>query len=104
MKNLFLLDENNVVINAIVVDEETYSKDISTVQSELSLSGNWIKSDSLSAGIGFKYNQDKNRLDPPQPFTSWNWSEELLEWLPPVTRPLDTAAVWDEDNLYWTIK
>ena len=57
------------------------------------------------AGIGFVYNESKNKFLSPQPFASWS-IDSNDNWQSPVTYPNgDQSAYiirWDEDNLRWT--
>ena len=56
------------------------------------------------AGIGFVYNESKNKFLSPQPFASWS-IDSNDNWQSPVTYPNgDQSAYiirWDEDNLRW---
>jgi hypothetical protein len=56
------------------------------------------------AGIGFKYDADRDAFIPPQPFASWTLNEDTCLWDCPIERPMETdeemAAgkyyIWDE--------
>ena len=56
------------------------------------------------AGIGFVYNESKNKFLTPQPFASWSL-DGSDDWQAPVTYPEgDQSAymiTWDEDNTRW---
>tara|TARA_R110000764_G_scaffold855_2_gene3275 strand:- start:982 stop:1428 length:447 start_codon:yes stop_codon:yes gene_type:complete len=56
------------------------------------------------AGIGFVYNESKNKFLSPQPFASWS-IDSNDNWQSPVTYPNgDQSAYiirWEEDNLRW---
>ena len=56
------------------------------------------------AGIGFVYNESKNKFLSPQPYDSWSLDSND-NWQSPVTYPNgDQSAYiigWDEDNLRW---
>ena len=56
------------------------------------------------AGIGFVYNESKNKFLVPQPFASWSL-DGSDDWQAPVTYPEgDQSAymiTWDEDNTRW---
>jgi hypothetical protein len=56
------------------------------------------------AGIGFKYDADRDAFIPPQPFASWTLNETTCLWDCPLDRPEETEAqiaagqyyIWDE--------
>ena len=58
------------------------------------------------AGIGFKYDSDRDAFIPPRPFASWNLVEETCWWEAPIAQPelsdADREAgkyyIWDEDT------
>ena len=57
------------------------------------------------AGIGYVYNESKNKFLAPQPYASWSL-DGSDDWQAPVTYPEgDQSAYiisWDEDNTRWT--
>jgi len=58
------------------------------------------------AGIGFKYDGDRDAFIPPRPFASWNLVEETCWWEAPIAAPELTQEqrdagsyyIWDEDT------
>jgi len=58
------------------------------------------------AGIGFKYDGDRDAFIPPRPFASWNLVEDTCWWEAPIAQPelsdADREAgkyyIWDEDT------
>ena len=56
------------------------------------------------AGIGYVYNESKNKFLTPQPYASWSL-DGSDDWQAPVTYPEgDQSAyqiTWDEDNTTW---
>ena len=56
------------------------------------------------AGIGYVYNESKNKFIAPQPYASWSL-DGSDEWQAPVTYPdkdeSDYVISWDEDNTRW---
>ena len=56
------------------------------------------------AGIGYVYNESKNKFLAPQPYASWSL-DGSDDWQAPVTYPEgDQSAymiTWDEDNTRW---
>lgn len=55
------------------------------------------------AGIGYRYNETKNKFISPQPYQSWTLNSHD-DWEAPITFPNNTTdknISWDEDNLRW---
>ena len=56
------------------------------------------------AGIGYVYNESKNKFLTPQPYASWTL-DGSDDWQAPVTYPEGDqsayAISWDEDNTRW---
>jgi hypothetical protein len=56
------------------------------------------------AGIGYVYNESKNKFIAPQPYASWSL-DGSDEWQAPVAYPdkdvADYMISWDEDNTRW---
>ena len=53
------------------------------------------------AGIGYRYDEDKDAFITPQPFPSWQLDEDM-RWEAPVEMPTDGGFYrWDEENLEW---
>jgi hypothetical protein len=58
------------------------------------------------AGIGFKYDGDRDAFIPPRPFASWNLVEDTCWWEAPIAQPeltqeqIDAGSyyIWDEDT------
>jgi len=55
------------------------------------------------AGIGFKYDSDKDAFIPPKPpFDSWILNDDTCLWEAPVPRPdNDNFYSWNEETLSW---
>ena len=54
------------------------------------------------AGVGFKYDEQKDAFIPPQPFGSWTLNEETCLWEPPIPRPTEEGVwIWIEDMNKW---
>jgi len=61
------------------------------------------------AGIGYKYDEDRDAFIPPQPYNSWLLDEDTCNWESPVPYPDDVGTedepkryVWDEDTITWS--
>lgn len=54
------------------------------------------------AGIGYTYDSTRDAFIPPQPYPSWNMSEETCLWSAPTPMPTDGKMYnWDEATLSW---
>jgi len=54
------------------------------------------------AGIGYKYDAQRDAFIPPQPFPSWTLNEDTCLWDAPVPMPTDGQQyIWDEVSLSW---
>ena len=51
------------------------------------------------AGIGDKFDEDKNAFIKPQPYPSWTLNEDTCLWEAPVAK---TADNWNEDTQSWS--
>ena len=55
------------------------------------------------AGIGFRYDNERDAFIPPTPFPSWILNEETCLWESPVPRPNDNKRyLWNEHAQEWT--
>lgn len=54
------------------------------------------------AGIGYRYDETRDAFIPPQPYVSWVFNEETLDWKAPVDYPTDGEDYyWDETIQNW---
>jgi len=54
------------------------------------------------AGIGFRYDEERDAFIPPKPFESWVLNEDTCLWGAPVAYPEDGAIYsWDEESGAW---
>jgi len=54
------------------------------------------------AGIGYKYDAQRDAFIPPQPFPSWTLNEDTCLWDSPTPMPIDGQMYgWDEASLSW---
>jgi hypothetical protein len=57
------------------------------------------------AGIGFKYDQQRDAFIAPKPFNSWILNEDTCIWEAPVSYPQDNNRyTWNESIINWEIK
>ena len=54
------------------------------------------------AGIGYKYDAQRDAFIPPQPFPSWVLNEDTCLWDAPTPKPDDGKLYsWDEETTSW---
>jgi hypothetical protein len=54
------------------------------------------------AGIGYRYDIERNAFIPPKPYPSWILNEQTCLWEPPVAMPDDGKLYqWDEATTSW---
>jgi hypothetical protein len=110
------LNENNEVLRVIVVhnaellDEqgnEFEQKGIEFCQNLLG-GGRWVQTSYNGtmrknyAGIGFIYDPVNDWFQAPQPYPSWTLDKDA-QWKPPIARPENVFAEWNEKTLSWEI-
>ena len=56
------------------------------------------------AGIGYKYDEDRDAFIPPKPFDSWTLNEETCIWEAPIAHPNDEQTYsWNEETQQWNL-
>jgi hypothetical protein len=55
------------------------------------------------AGIGFKYDEERDAFIPPKPFTKWILNEDTCQWEPPIPQPEDARYVWNNKSGKWEL-
>lgn len=110
MAHYAFLDSNNIVTEVIVgknegdegVDwEQWYGEFRGQVCKRTSYNGNIRKN---YAGIGYKYDAQRDAFIPPQPFPSWTLNEGTCVWDAPTPMPIDGHRYkWDEETKLWII-
>lgn len=100
------LDENNTVIRVLKTDNdypnEGYDWLIET------FGGRWVQTSYMAAfrknfaGIGCKYDEERDAFIMPKPFESWVLDEGTCQWIAPISKP-DTEKLynWDEETTTW---
>ena len=61
------------------------------------------------AGIGYKYDEDRDAFIPPKPFNSWVLNEDTCLWEAPVAMPTEELQdnqyyAWNESIVNWEIQ
>lgn len=93
------LDENNVVIRAVVADSAEWLSE--------NLGGTWVETfddgtRGRMASIGFIYDSELDAFYAPSPFPSWILNQELFIWEAPIAYPADGGSYeWDESAGAW---
>ena len=56
------------------------------------------------AGIGYRYDSERDAFIPPQPFISWTLNEDTCLWEAPIPYPSDSEKIymWNEVKQEWT--
>lgn len=113
------LDDNNIVLQVIVVNNETVENK-SFPESEpigiafcRSLYGQntfWKQTSYNNtfrkhyAGIGYRYDVDLDAFIPPKPYPSWLLNTDTANWEPPVPYPNDGKVYsWVEATQSWIL-
>jgi len=106
------LDKNNIVTEVIVGIDETeliegldpetwYGNFRGQTCKRTSYNGNIRKN---YAGIGFRYDEERDAFIPPKPFESWLLNEETCQWIAPVSYPDDGNEYnWNEETTSWIL-
>ena len=119
MAHFAKLDQNNVVTDVIVVNNIEL---LSTDNSESEILGiaflirwsggysNWKQTSYNAkirknyAGIGYKYDAQRDAFVPPQPFPSWVLNEDTCRWDAPTPYPANGQRYqWDEPTTSWVL-
>jgi hypothetical protein len=120
MAHYTFLDSNNIVTEVITgVDEEIIQTDLDGTQvggsseawetfygnirnqvcKRTSYNGNYRKN---YAGIGYKYDEERDAFIPPKPFNKWVLNEDTCIWESPVPYPSDDKRyVWNDNKGVW---
>lgn len=118
MANFALLDATKTVTKVLVVADEAMIGADGTNDELLGISlltklfgpGDYVQTfrDANAtrknyAGIGFKYDIDRDAFISPKPFESWVLDETTCRWTAPVPYPTDGSEYfWDEESVTWT--
>jgi hypothetical protein len=112
MAHYAFLDENNIVTEVIVGIDETElieGKDPETWYGEFR--GQTCKRTSYNgkirknyAGIGFKYDPERDAFIPSKPFSKWVLNEDTCVWESPIPYPTDGFTyVWNNNKAEWEL-
>lgn len=116
MAHFAQLNDDNIVTQVIVIgndfigggdfpESETVGQ---TFIASIGLSGSWKQTSYSSAfrknyaGIGYKYDPERDAFIAPRPFASWSLNDESCRWEAPQPYPTDSKFyVWSEEQLAW---
>ena len=110
MAHYAFLDLNNIVTEVITGIDETeliegldpetwYGNFRNQVCKRTSYNGNYRKN---YAGIGYKYDEERDAFIPPKPFNKWVLNEDTCRWESPVPYPDDEKQyVWNDNQGVW---
>ena len=120
MAHYAFLNKNNIVIEVITgIEEEVVQTDLDGTQvggsseawetfygnirnqvcKRTSYNGNYRKN---YAGIGYKYDEERDAFIPPKPFNKWVLNEDTCIWESPVPYPDDeNQYVWNDNKGVW---
>jgi hypothetical protein len=120
MAHYAFLDDNNIVTEVITgVDENVIQKDFDgtlvggsseawetfygnfrgQVCKRTSYNGNYRKN---YAGIGYKYDEERDAFIPPKPYNKWILNEDTCQWEAPIPYPTDGKDyVWNDNKGEW---
>jgi hypothetical protein len=113
MAHYAFLDPNNIVTEVIagidenqLIDglppEEWYGNFRNQKCIRTSYNGNIRK---RYAGIGYRYDETRDAFIEPQPFLSWVFDDQTLDWKAPVPMPDDGQVyVWSESQGSWILE
>ena len=118
MSHFAEIDGEGTVLRVLVVADDKESRGQEFLADDLGLGGTWKKTSYNTvggvhsnggtpfrknfAGIGYKYDTEKDAFIPPKPFTSWILDEETCLWNAPTPMPADDKMyVWDEPTTSW---
>lgn len=95
------LDTNgNETEAAGIAHLQQHHPEITGIWKQTSYNGNIRKN---YAGIGYKYDAQKDAFIPPKPYSSWTLDEETCNWKSPVEKPNEENKMysWNESTQSW---
>jgi hypothetical protein len=102
------IDENGIVVRVLVVPDSEEARGQDFLASDLGLGGTWVQTSYNArirknyAGIGMKFDADRDAFIAEQPYASWILNEETCQWEAPTPYPTDGLMYsWDEETTDW---
>jgi hypothetical protein len=116
MAHFAKLNEDNIVVEVVVVNNETLDPNneeqsgVDFLNNLYGTNDNWKQTSynanfrKLYAGLGYTYDEARNAFIAPKPFKSWILNEETCCWEAPTPIPTDDNFYrWVEDDLNWQV-
>ena len=102
------INENKIVTRVLVVPDSQENRGQDYLAVDLGLGGIWIQTSYNGnirynyAGIGYRYDAERDAFIAPKPYESWLLNEETCTWIAPVPYPEDGLVYqWDEVAVDW---
>jgi hypothetical protein len=101
-----------VVDNEDILDKEGEEVEQLGIESLINITGYpfWIQTSYNGsirknyAGVGYRYDEDRDAFIPPKPYSSWVLDEETCKYEAPVPYPEDGEAYqWNEELINWVL-
>jgi hypothetical protein len=113
MSHFAQIDENNIVTRVLVIEQDVVDSglfgDPSTwIQTSFNtyggvhqLGGTPLRKN--YAGMGFKYDAERDAFIEPKPYASWILNEDTCLWEAPTPMPVEEGKIfgWNEETLSW---
>lgn len=114
------IDDNGIVQQVISISNDVLNEPEFTfpetepigrvfISKTLGLPGEWRQTSfngnfrGRYAGIGFRYDPERDQFIAPQPYPSWSLDSEG-NWVPPIPQPNDGFNYhWNEENQTWDV-
>ena len=123
MAHFVKLGKGNVVTHGVVVNNDVFETEQEGIDFINNLYGTddvwvqtsyntWMGEHKLGgtpfrknyAGIGYKYDQDRDAFIPPRPFDNWTLNEDTCHWEAPVAYPDDGQQyTWNPSTQSWDL-
>lgn len=101
------IDEDGIVLQVLVVPDGQENRGQEYLAEDCGLGGTWVKTSyngkirKQFAGIGMKYDKNKDVFIAEQPYLSWSLDENN-DWQAPVPYPTDGVLyTWNEEIKDW---
>lgn len=119
MAHFAQIDENNVVVQVLVIDQDSintghWGDPSSWIQTSyntregIHYGPNGQPDDGIPlrknyAGINYTYDKERDAFIPPKMYKNWILDEDKCIWIPPIPMPMhDTISyIWDDENVKW---
>jgi hypothetical protein len=112
MSHFAQLDQNNMVIQVLVAEQDFINSGVvgdparwiqtsyNTYGGQHRLGGTPLRKN--YAGLGFRYDVERDAFIPPKPYASWVLDEASCLWQAPVAMPTDGKAYrWNDQTQTW---